>query len=66
MRLILLATVVAVPVFIVLATWNGAVAVLFAIAALSFVLSNLYFRLGSADPFDGAITTRDGERRNRD
>jgi len=66
MRLLVLATIVAVPVFVVLATWNGAVAVLFAIAALAFVLSTLYFRLGSADPFEGALTTRDGERRNRD
>ena len=66
MRLLLLATVVAVPVFVFLATWNEAVAVLFAIAVLTYVLSTLYFRLGSVDPFEGAITRRDEERPNRD
>ena len=66
MRLVALATIIAVPVFVVLATWTGAVAVLFAIAALTFVLSNLYWRLGAANPFEGALTTRGGERRNRD
>lgn len=66
MRLVALATIIAVAVFVVLATWNGAVAVLFAIAALTFVLSNLYWRLGAANPFEGALTTRGGERRNRD
>jgi hypothetical protein len=65
MRLLLVATIVAVPVFVFLATWNSAVAVVFAIAALAFVLSTLYWRLGSADPFAGAITRGDGERRNR-
>ena len=65
MRLGVVLTIIAVPVFVVLATWNGAVAVLFAIAALTFLLSTLYFRNGSADPFEGALTTRGEKRRNR-
>ena len=66
MRLLLVTTIVAVPVFVLLAIWNSAVAVVFGLAALTFVLSTLRWRAGSIDPFEGAITKRDGERRNRD
>jgi hypothetical protein len=66
MRRLLFVSIVAVPVFIGLAMWNGAVAVLFGIAVLTYVLSTLYWRLGAEDPFRGAITRRDADRRERD
>ena len=66
MRLLLLVSIVGVGVFIALATWNGAVAVLFGIAVLAYVLSTLYWRLGAEDPFRGALTKRDGGSRERD
>jgi hypothetical protein len=34
--------IVAVPVFLALAWWNGAVAVLFGIAVLTWILASLY------------------------
>jgi hypothetical protein len=42
MRRILLGGVVAVAIFALLAFWNGAVAVLFGIAALTWLLALLY------------------------
>jgi hypothetical protein len=57
----LLVFVLAIPVFIALAAWNGTAAMLFGIAVLAFVLSSLYWKLGAEDPFRGAIT-----KRNRD
>ena len=48
-------------IVIALASWNGAVAMLFGIAVLAFVLSTLYWKLGAEDPFRGAITKRKGD-----
>jgi hypothetical protein len=42
MRRILLGGVVALAMFALLALWNGAVAVVFGIAALTWVLASLY------------------------
>jgi len=61
MRKLVLASVVAVAVFFALASWNGAVAVLFGIAFLACVLSTLYWKYGAEDPFGGAITKRKPE-----
>jgi Ca2+/Na+ antiporter len=61
MRGLLVACIVAVPVFLALARWNGAVAVFFAIAVLAFVLSTLYWKYSAEDPFAGAIDRRDAD-----
>ena len=58
---LLIVIALAVPVFVALASWNGAVAMLFGIAVLAFVLSTLYWKLGAEDPFRGAITKRKGD-----
>lgn len=55
MRRLLVVCIVAVPVFLALARWNGVLAVFFAIAVLAFVLSTLYWKFGAEDPFAGAI-----------
>ncbi|HEU4972000.1 MAG TPA: hypothetical protein VFT35_08790 [Gaiellaceae bacterium] len=46
--------VVAVPIFLVLARWNGVVAVLFAIAVLTWILTALYRRSMGGDIFGNA------------
>ena len=51
-------SILAVPVFFALASWNGAVAMLFGIAVLALVLSTVYWKFGAEDPFDGAIDKR--------
>jgi hypothetical protein len=53
--------IVAIPVFLALAWWNGAVAVLFGIAVLTYVLSTLYWKYSADDPFAGAIDRRDAD-----
>jgi hypothetical protein len=53
--------IVAVPVFLVLASWNGVVAVLFAIAVLTRILTSLYRRSMGGDIFGNADIDR---RRN--
>ena len=42
MKRILVEGIIAVPIFIALAWWNSAVAVLFGIAALTWILAELY------------------------
>jgi hypothetical protein len=61
MRRMLVVCIVAVPVFLALARWNGAVAVFFAIAVLAYVLSTLYWKYGADDPFAGAVDRRDAD-----
>lgn len=46
--------IVAVPIFLVLAPWNGVVAVLFAIAVLTWILTSLYRRSMDGDVFGNA------------
>ena len=62
MRRMLIVCIVALPVFLALARWNGAVAVFFAIAVLAYVLSTLYWKYGADDPFAGAVDRRDADR----
>ena len=50
---ILVEGVIAVPIFIALAWWNSAVAVLFGIAALAWILGGLYWRSQGGDIFRG-------------
>jgi hypothetical protein len=50
--------IVAVPVFLVLARWNGVVAVLFAIAVLTWILASLYRRSMGGDIFGGSDIDR--------
>ena len=64
MRRMLVVFIVAVPVFLALARWNGFVAMLFGVAVLAFVLSTLYWKIGAEDPFAGAIDPID--RRDAD
>jgi hypothetical protein len=56
-------------VFLVLAWWNGVVAVLFGVGVLAYVLTTLYWKFGG-EPFDGAVTQRSadiyGDARKRD
>ena len=70
MRRLLVACIVAIPVFLALAQWNGAVAVFFAIAVLAYVLSTLYWKFSAEDPFAGAIERNNadiyGDTRERD
>lgn len=42
MKRLLVGGIVAVPVFLALAMWNSAVAVVFAIAVLTWILASLY------------------------
>jgi hypothetical protein len=58
MRRHLIVGIVAVPVFLALAWWNGAVAVLFAIAVLTWILAGLYRWSVGGDIF--------GDERKRD
>ena len=50
---ILVEGVIAVPIFIALAWWNSAVAVLFGIAALAWILGGLYWRSQGGDIYRG-------------
>jgi hypothetical protein len=50
-RWTIIACLVAVPVFIVLALWNGAVAVLFAVGVLTWLLAGMYRRSVGGDVF---------------
>jgi hypothetical protein len=50
---ILVEGIIAVPIFIALAWWNSAVAVLFGIAALTWILGGLYWRSQADDVFRG-------------
>jgi len=50
----LVVVIVAVPIFLVLARWNGVVAVLFAIAVLTWILTSLYRRSMGGDVFGNA------------
>lgn len=55
---LLLGVVAAVAVFLALALWNGAVAVLFAIAALTWLLAGLYRRSVGGDVFGDDVRRR--------
>jgi hypothetical protein len=50
-RWTIIACLVAVPVFIVLALWNGPVAVIFAIGVLTWLPTSLYRRSVGGDVF---------------
>jgi hypothetical protein len=54
----LIVGIVAVPIFVILARWNGVVAVLFAIAVLTWFLASLYRRSMGGDIFGGSDIDR--------
>ena len=51
MKRLLVEGIVAVPIFIALAWWNSAVAVLFGVAALAWILAELYRLSQGGDVF---------------
>ena len=61
-RRLLVAILIAVPVFLLLSWWNTVVGVLFGIAALTWVLAGAYFRL-SGNVFDDGESPRDSRHR---
>jgi hypothetical protein len=57
-RRLFVTALVAVAVFVGLALWNGFVAVLFGLAALTWVLAEAYRLSQGGDMFDAAATSR--------
>jgi hypothetical protein len=63
-RRLLVTALVALAVFVGLALWNGFVAVLFGIAALTWVLAEAYRLSQGGDMFDGDESRRASRRRD--
>ena len=64
MRRLLVTAVVALPAFLVLSWWNAFVGVVFGIAAITWILSSVYFASGGRDSELGEGQSR--EERHRD
>ena len=64
MRRLLVTALVGVAVFVGLTFWNGFVAVLFGIAALTWVLAEAYRSSQGGDMFDADESGRSSRRRD--
>jgi hypothetical protein len=63
-RRLFVTALVAVAVFVGLALWNGFVAVLFGLAALTWVLAEAYRLSQGGDMFDADASRREPRRRD--